>query len=124
MRATASYPPTSPQDQYVFIHDALNDFLTCGDTSVPAHELRRTISTMSQTEGDEETGFQRQFEVGQSYVQFMVTRVMTSQYMQYMELCLLVILLAGNCHIGNNVYYFRMKCTIICGETCLRRSLC
>ena len=64
MRATASYPPTSPQDQYVFIHDALNDFLTCGDTSVPAHELRRTISTMSQADGDGETGFQRQFEVG------------------------------------------------------------
>ena len=55
--------PISPQNQYVFIHDALNDFLTCGDTSILAHELRRTISTMSQTDVDGETGFQKQFEV-------------------------------------------------------------
>lgn len=48
----------------MFIHDALNDFLTCGDTSVPAHELRRTISAMSESDGEGKSGFKRQFEVG------------------------------------------------------------
>ena len=52
------------QDQYVFIHDALNDYLTCGDTSVPAHELRRTISTLAGRDGEGRSGFERQFEVG------------------------------------------------------------
>lgn len=55
------------QDQYVFIHDALSDFLTCGDTSVPAHELRRTISAMSERDGEGKSGFKRQFEVSYLY---------------------------------------------------------
>lgn len=47
----------------MFIHDALNDFLTCGDTSVPAHELRRTISALTGKDGDRKSGFEMQFEV-------------------------------------------------------------
>ena len=52
------------QDQYVFIHDALCDYITCGDTSVPAHELKAAIATfMRVNKNTKMTGFQEQFDV-------------------------------------------------------------
>ena len=52
------------QEQYAFIHDALNDHLTCGDTSVAAQLLKTVIAEMSSPEQEIScTGFQEQFEV-------------------------------------------------------------
>ena len=52
------------QDQYVFIHDALCDYITCGDTSVPAHKLKAAIATfMRVNKKTKMTGFQEQFDV-------------------------------------------------------------
>ncbi len=51
------------QDQYVFIHDALSDYITCGDTSMMAHELRGAIVEMDRKEGSGKSGFENQFEV-------------------------------------------------------------
>ena len=52
------------QEQYVFIHDALCDYITCGDTSVPAHELKAVIATFTSVDEDTKcTGFQKQFAV-------------------------------------------------------------
>jgi protein tyrosine phosphatase len=51
-------------EQYAFIHDALCDYLTCGDTSVAAHELRKEIHNLCKV--DANTGksrFQQQFEL-------------------------------------------------------------
>ena len=48
----------------MFIHDALCDYITCGDTSVPAHGLKAVIATLER--GDQSTGrtgFQEQFAV-------------------------------------------------------------
>ena len=54
----------SIQDQYVFIHDALNDYLTCGETAVPVYELRRKITDLEAPVQDKEvTGFQFEFDV-------------------------------------------------------------
>ena len=51
-------------DQYVFIHEALNDYLACGETVVAAHELRREIATLENVPpGKKTTGFRIQFEV-------------------------------------------------------------
>ena len=52
------------QVQYVFIHDALVELVTCGDTSVPASGLRGRIKKMVQNipEGDV-SGFTAQFRV-------------------------------------------------------------
>ena len=55
------------QDQYVLIHDALCDYITCGDTSVPAHELKAAIATLKRVDKNTKmTGFQEQFEVRNS----------------------------------------------------------
>ena len=54
---------SSFQDQYAFIHDALSDHITCGDTSVMAHELRRAIVDMNKKDGTGKSGFEKQFEV-------------------------------------------------------------
>ena len=51
------------QDQYAFIHDALSDHITCGDTSMMAHELRCAIIDMNKKDGTGRSGFQNQFEV-------------------------------------------------------------
>ena len=50
------------QEQYMLIHDALNDYVTCGDTSVVAYQLRMAINDMEK-EQDGQSGFEREFEV-------------------------------------------------------------
>ena len=48
----------------MFIHDALCDHITCGDTSVLAHELKATIATLGIVDRDtKRTQFQEQFTV-------------------------------------------------------------
>ncbi len=50
------------QTQYVFIHKALDELVTCGDTEIAAVNMRITIGKLSRTvEGI--SGFQKQFEV-------------------------------------------------------------
>ena len=48
----------------MFIHDALCDYITCGDTRVPAHELRVVMATFEKfNQNTRRTGFQEQFVV-------------------------------------------------------------
>ena len=48
----------------MFIHDALCDQITCGDTSVLAHQLKATIARFMRVDKDtKKTGFQEQFTV-------------------------------------------------------------
>ena len=51
------------QNQYAFIPDALSDYITCGDTSVMAHELRFVIGDMEKKDESGQSGFEKQFEV-------------------------------------------------------------
>ena len=46
----------------MLIHDALKDYVTCGDTSVVAYQLRMAINDMEK-EQDGQSGFEQQFEV-------------------------------------------------------------
>ena len=61
--------PFLPQEQYAFIHDALCDYLTCGDTSVVAHNLQVHIRKLS-TRGTSSsvTGFEEEMKVSPSIV--------------------------------------------------------
>ena len=48
----------------MLIHDALNDYLTCGKTALPVHELRRKITDLEAPVQDKEvTGFQSELDV-------------------------------------------------------------
>ena len=52
------------QAQYVFIHDALNEFITCGDTEIKASSLRAKVNYLSKvTPSKGITGFNHQFQV-------------------------------------------------------------
>ena len=52
------------QAQYVFIHDALNEFITCGDTEIKASSLRAKVNYLSKViPGKGITGFNHQFQV-------------------------------------------------------------
>ena len=52
------------QLQYMFIHDALNELIACGETDIAASNLRMVINKLSShAEGKEISGFENQFEV-------------------------------------------------------------
>ena len=56
--------PAHPQSQYIYIHDAINDYINCKDTTIVAHELRPRIEELRQidiTTGS--SGFVTQFSV-------------------------------------------------------------
>ena len=52
------------QDQYVFIHDAVLESLTCGNTQIPASGLAGAIEKLKQKDSETgRTGFETQFHV-------------------------------------------------------------
>ena len=63
------------QTQYVFIHDALNELIACGDTEISATNLRITTGRLGRKVTPAElTGFQNQFEVYiKSHVKYFTT---------------------------------------------------
>lgn len=57
------------QAQYSFIHDALDEFLTCGDTSIAVTNIRVAMVNLSKhEEGSLATGYHAQFEVRLGYI--------------------------------------------------------
>ena len=50
------------QDQYIFIHDAILESVTCGDTQIASSDLRRAIQQMA------DKGFAHQFAVRPSFL--------------------------------------------------------
>ena len=56
--------PTHPQSQYIYIHDAINDYINCKDTTIVAHDLRLRIEEMRQIDSTTgSSGFSTQFSV-------------------------------------------------------------
>ena len=52
------------QAQYVFIHDALNELVVCGETDIPVANIRTTINRLQKLViGEAITGFLKQFQV-------------------------------------------------------------
>ena len=52
------------QDQYVFIHDAVLESLTCGNTQIPASGLTNAIEKLKEKDSETgRTGFETQFHV-------------------------------------------------------------
>ena len=63
MRAQRNYM-VQTEDQYVFIHDALQEAVNCGTTEVPARNLFAYIQKLTQIEGGENiTGMELEFKV-------------------------------------------------------------
>ena len=56
------------QVQYIFIHNALDELLTCGDTEVAAANMRIVIGKLCRPaeEGSSISGFQKQYEVSKT----------------------------------------------------------
>ncbi len=63
MRAQRNYM-VQTEDQYVFIHDTLQEAVTCGTTEVPARNLFAYIQKLTQIEsGENVTGMELEFKV-------------------------------------------------------------
>ena len=55
----------------MFIHDALEELITCGETSISAPELRDVITSLSKVNPSTPahiTYFEEQFQVGSSWL--------------------------------------------------------
>ena len=57
-------PSSLPQDQYVFVHDCVNELVVCGDTEVVTADLRRAMNRL-QDVGQEGgvSGYEKQYKV-------------------------------------------------------------
>ena len=56
------------QPQYIFIHDALDELITCGETDIKAAGLRVKVNRLRKTiPGKGITGFAKQFQVDINY---------------------------------------------------------
>ena len=56
--------PLFLQDQYMFIHDAILEFLTCGDTQISSKNLHEVIDRLRKEDPTHQcTGYQHQFNV-------------------------------------------------------------
>ena len=56
------------QAQYIFIHDALEELITCGETDIKAAGLRVKVNRLRKTiPGKGITGFAEQFQVATKY---------------------------------------------------------
>ena len=52
------------QEQYIFIHDAILEFLTCGDTQISSNNFRMAMRNLCQVDPTHQcTGYQHQFNV-------------------------------------------------------------
>ncbi len=52
------------QSQYVFIHDALDELITCGETEIAAHNLNIAINQLGRiAPGKSLSGYEEQFQV-------------------------------------------------------------
>ena len=70
LHPTPTLTPRS-QAQYVFIHDALEELITCGDTAILSHNLRMDIGNLGRiVPGKIITGFQNQFEVSKLSISY------------------------------------------------------
>ena len=52
-----------PQDQYIFIHDAILEALTCGDTQVESGDMRKRLGQLQKRDQSGKTGLEFQFSV-------------------------------------------------------------
>jgi netrin-G3 ligand len=63
LRAQRNYM-VQTEDQYIFIHDALLEAVTCGNTEIPARNLSAHIQKLLQPEpGETSTGMELEFKV-------------------------------------------------------------
>ena len=51
------------QDQYIFIHDAILEAVTCGDTQIMSGDLRATLNKMQKKDQSGKTAMELQFAV-------------------------------------------------------------
>ena len=57
------------QDQYIFIHDAILESVTCGDTQINAGNLRATLDKLLKMDQSGRTEMDNQFAVSTLVVQ-------------------------------------------------------
>ena len=52
-----------PQDQYIFIHDAILESVTCGDTQIESGNLRARLNKLQRRDQSGQSGLDLQFVV-------------------------------------------------------------
>ena len=64
----------------MFVHDALSELVLCGETDIPATDIRISINNLKKTiTGENITGFQKQFQV--SLISFVCILIYSHEYL-------------------------------------------
>ena len=83
------------QDQYIFIHDAILESVTCGDTEIKAADLRRKLVKLKTRDQSGLTALDLQFAVSDIFFCEKITR-------------------KGQCQPGQ-LLFFKEKIAALCG---------
>ena len=97
------------QEQYIFIHDAILEAVTCGDTQISASNLRRSIQKLSYS--DPETnyiGFESQFK---AYISVVASSAVTlnaqqciNKYTMLICTCIIILYIHMRTHTQTHIY--------------------
>ena len=81
------------QDQFMFIHDAILESVTCGDTQIAATNLRMSIAKMKKKDNQNEPhGFRNQFKVTYiGAVWYEVVKLVCTYSSRFWSRCLLIL---------------------------------
>ena len=71
------------QDQYVFIHDAILEAVTCGDTQVESGDLRAKLNKMQKKNQSGKTELELQFAVSSPSIPPLTLQSYIAIYVRY-----------------------------------------
>ena len=76
------------QNQYIFVHDAILESVTCGDTQIETFSLRVAMRKLRERSLQGETGFQQQFSVSyhaHTQSRFTIDCMFTTAHVSYVS---------------------------------------
>ena len=73
------------QNQYIFVHDAILESVTCGDTQIETFSLRVAMRKLKERSIQGETGFQQQFFVSYTQSRFTIDYMFTTAHVSYVS---------------------------------------
>jgi len=73
--------------QYVFLHDAILEGVTSGNTEVSAERLAQRMSELEEVDSDGETGYQKEFNVRRSICLSIFSCLFMSIFSESRPLC-------------------------------------
>ncbi len=56
------------QEQYIYIHDMILEYLTCGETQIESSDIGQKLLELTESIDQDVTKFEEQFEVSNTFI--------------------------------------------------------